>query len=93
MFVWGDRIVSSSTSVTGKTQIGYLLSSWLYMNTNCWDNVMFDNVSLDNSIGGFFITTPLTMLLIPSIINAFKSKSEVRNSICHLKNYAVNYCH
>ena len=21
------------------------------MNTNCWDNVMFDNASLDNSIG------------------------------------------
>ena len=44
------------------------------MNTNCWDNVMFDNPSLDNAIGGFFITTPLTMLLIPSIISAFKTK-------------------
>ena len=74
LFVWEERTVSSSTTVSGKTQIGYLLSSWLYMNTNCWDNVMFDNVSLDNSIGGFFITTPLTMLLIPSIVNAFKSK-------------------
>lgn len=74
LFVWQDRYVSSSTSVASKTHIGYLLSSWLYMNTNCWDNVMFNNTSLDNAIGGFFITTPLTMLLIPSIVNAFKSK-------------------
>lgn len=74
LFVWQDRTVSSSTLVAGKTHVGYILSSWLYMNTNCWDNIMFDNVSLDNAIGGFFITTPLTMLLIPSIVNAFKTK-------------------
>ena len=74
LFVWQDRTVSSSTIVAGKTHIGYILSSWLYMNTNCWDNLMFDNVSLDNFIGGFFITTPLTMLLIPSIVKAFKTK-------------------
>lgn len=74
LFVWEDRYISSSTSVASKTNIGYILSGWIYMNTNCWDNVMFDNVSLDNSIGGLFITTPLTMLLIPSIVNAFKTK-------------------
>ena len=44
------------------------------MNTSCWDNVMFDNVALDNTLGGFFITTPLTMLLVPSIYNVIKSK-------------------
>ena len=74
LFVWGDRTVSSSTSVASKTNIGYILSGWIYMNTNCWDNVMFDNASLDNSIGGLFITTPLTMLLIPSIVSAIKTK-------------------
>ena len=74
LFVWGDRYVSSTTTVGAKTNIGYILSGWIYMNTNCWDNVMFDNASLDNSIGGLFITTPLTMLLIPSIVRAFKSK-------------------
>lgn len=74
LFVWDDRVISSSTSVSSKTNIGYILSGWIYMNTNCWDNVMFDNPSLDNAIGGFFITTPLTMLLIPSITRAFKTK-------------------
>ena len=74
LFVWEDRVVSSSTSVASKTNIGYILSGWIYMNTNCWDNIMFDNASLDNSIGGLFITTPLTMLLIPSIVSAVKTK-------------------
>ena len=74
LFVWEDRTISSSTSVASKTNIGYILSGWIYMNTNCWDNVMFDNASLDNSIGGMFITTPLTLLLIPSIVSALKTK-------------------
>ncbi len=73
LFVWNDRKISTM-DVPAKVNIGYILSNWIYMNTNCWDNIMFDNASLDNAIGGFFITTPLTMLLIPSIIQALKSK-------------------
>ena len=74
LFVWEERTVSSSTIVSGKQSVGYILSNWIFMNTNCWDNILFDNVSLDNSIGGFFITTPLTMLLVPSVVAAFKTK-------------------
>lgn len=54
--------------------VGYMLANWLFMNTNCWDSILFDQSSLDNSIGGMFITTPLTMLLIPSIVKAVKTK-------------------
>ena len=68
-----DRKVSTM-NVPANVNIGYMLSNWLYMNTNCWDNILFDNVKLDNSIGGFFISTPLNMLLIPSMVKTFKSK-------------------
>lgn len=74
LFVWDERVVSSSTTVNSASHYGYILSNWLFMNTNCWDNILFDNVSLDNALGGFFITTPLTMLLIPSIVSTIKSK-------------------
>lgn len=73
LFVWSDRKIGTM-EVPANVNYGYILSNWIYMNTNCWDNVLFDNPSLDNSIGGMFITTPLTLLLIPSIVNAFKTK-------------------
>lgn len=73
MFVWEDRKIGTM-EIAKDVNIGYLLHNWIFMNTNCWDTMLFDNASLDNSIGGMFITTPLTMLLIPSIINVFKSK-------------------
>lgn len=73
LFVWQDRTVSS-TVITGPSNIGYILSNWIYMNTNCWNNIMFSNAPLDNALGGFFITSPLTMLLIPSIVQTIKSK-------------------
>lgn len=74
LFVWPDVIWSGESFGPGNINIGYILSSWLFMNTNCWDNILFNQSSLDNSIGGMFITTPLTMLLIPSIVRVFKTK-------------------
>ena len=73
MFVWEDRKIGQM-DVPAKVNTGYILANWIYMNTNCWDSILFDNPSLDNSIGGMFITTPLTMLLIPSIVKVIKSK-------------------
>lgn len=73
LFVWEERTISG-TEITANSNIGYILSNWIYMNTNCWSNLMFNNAPLDNAIGGFFITTPLTMLLIPSIVSAVKTK-------------------
>ena len=73
MFVWQDRTIGTM-EIASEINIGYIIHNWIFMNTNCWDTMLFDNASLDNSIGGMFITTPLTMLLIPSIVNVFKSK-------------------
>lgn len=73
LFIWDERIVSSTT-IPGYQNIGYILSGWLFMNTNCWNATMFAVGPLDNAIGGMFITTPLTMLLIPSILMAVKKK-------------------
>ena len=74
LFVWPEQIWAGEGFGPGNINIGYILSSWLFMNTNCWDNILFNQSSLDNSIGGMFITTPLTMLLIPSIVRVFKTK-------------------
>ena len=73
MFVWSDQQVGTYT-IPANQQAGYILTSWLFMNTNCWSSTLFSVSSLDNNIGGMFITTPLTMLLIPSIIKVFKEK-------------------
>ncbi|MCI5744765.1 MAG: YfhO family protein [Erysipelotrichaceae bacterium] len=73
LFVWSERSYAGM-KVTPMENIGYILSNWIYMNTNCWDNIMFDNKNLDNTLGGFFISTPLTMLLIPSIARTIRRK-------------------
>lgn len=71
LFVYDDRMVGDM-AISGKVSVGYIISNWLFMNTNCWDNILFSNASLDNSLGGFFITTPLTMLLIPTIYQTIR---------------------
>jgi len=74
LFWWEERTVSSTTSVSWYKEYGYILSQWLFLNTNCWNASIISNSSLDNAIGGMFITTPLTILLVPSIITKFKEK-------------------
>lgn len=71
LFVYEDRSVGAIT-IDSEVSVGYILTSWLFMNTNCWDTILCSNASLDNLIGGFFITTPLTLLLIPSIYQTIK---------------------
>lgn len=73
LFHFGDRNVGTM-KVESLINVGYILNNWVKMNTNCWDIMLYDNAKLDNSIGGFFITTPLTMLLVPTIVKTFKNK-------------------
>lgn len=69
MFVWQDRGIYPA-----KQSIGYVISSFLFMNVDCWSSTIFNNDGLDNLIGGMFITTPLTLMLIPTIVKHFKTK-------------------
>lgn len=73
MFVWSDRNTNHMTIGKEQTQL-YIISNFLFMNSNCWDTTVFKNSGLDNNIGGLFITTPLILLLVPTMINTFKSK-------------------
>ena len=73
MFVWKDRGTNGMT--IGKTQTKlYIISNFLFMNSNCWNTTVFNNSGLDNNLGGLFITTPLILLLVPTMINTLKSK-------------------
>ena len=75
MFAWKDRGTNGMTIGKEQTQL-YIISNFLFMNSNCWDTTVFKNSGLDNNIGGLFITTPLILLLVPTMINTFKSKKE-----------------
>ncbi len=69
--IWQDRTLGSNT-IKPYQQTGYLISNWLFMNTSCWNSTSFNVASLDNSNGGLFVTTPLTIMLIPCIIQTIK---------------------
>lgn len=79
-FVWPIRQVGGVTILPSQT-ISYILSQFFIINTECWSNAVFHIPNLDNNIGGLFITTPLTILLIPSIIYTFKSKKRFNIAI------------
>jgi putative flippase GtrA len=49
----------------------YIISEFFIMNYKCIGNAVF-NQSLDNAMGGLFITTPIALLLIPSLFQTFK---------------------
>lgn len=54
----------------------YILSNFFFINSNCWGGTLFNNPDLDNNLGGFFVTTPIALLLIPSLIRAVKTKKK-----------------
>ena len=73
MFVWEDRGTNGMV-IKGQQTMLYIVSNFLFMNTNCWDTTVFTNSGLDNNLGGLFITTPLILLFIPTFIETLKSK-------------------
>lgn len=73
MFVWEDR-GTNGMIIKGQQTMLYIVSNFLFMNTNCWDTTVFNNSGLDNNLGGLFITTPLILLFVPAFINTLKSK-------------------
>ena len=73
MFVWHDR-TANGVVITGTQTKLYIISNFLFMNSNCWNTTVFNNNALDNNLGGLFISTPLILLLVPSMINTLKSK-------------------
>jgi len=62
--------------VTSTQKKLYVLSNFFFINSNCWGGTLFNNPFLDNNLGGFFVTTPIALLLIPSLIRAVKTKKK-----------------
>ncbi len=74
IFVWPQRQLSATEIVSPIQSIGYVFTGFLFMNTDVWSSTVFSTSTLDNTIGGLFITTPIIMMLVPAIIKGFKTK-------------------
>lgn len=70
-FKWEDRGDISATQTRY-----YIFSNFFFINSNCWGGTLFNNAELDNNLGGFFVTTPIALLLVPSLIRAIKTKKK-----------------
>ena len=75
MFKWPERSVSWGAIDAKKIKL-VIVSNFLFMNSNCLHNTVFYTGGLDNMLGATFITTPLIILFIPTVINTFKSKNK-----------------
>jgi len=75
MFVWKPEDSNGVVMDATRTKL-YIVANFLFMNTSCWDSTVFHHSSLDNIIGGTFVTTPLILLFIPTVIDTFKSKKK-----------------
>lgn len=74
-FIWSENDTNGVQFDATRTKL-YIVSNFLFMNSNCWDTTVFHHQSLDNVLGGTFISTPLILLFIPTVINTFKSKKK-----------------
>ncbi len=74
IFVWEPRNYNNGQIVGATQSIGYVFTSFLFMNTDVWSTTVFYSPTLDNTMGGVFITTPIIMMLVPAIIKAFKTR-------------------
>ena len=70
-FKWEKRGEISATQTRY-----YIFSNFFFINSNCWGGTLFNNPDLDNNLGGFFVTTPIALLLVPSLIRAIKTKKK-----------------
>ncbi len=75
-FKWEENRPANGMEISSTQTRYYILSNFLFINSNCWGGTLFNNAQLDNNLGGFFVTTPIALLLIPSLIRAVKSKKK-----------------
>lgn len=75
MFKWPENSLSWGAIDAKKIKL-VIVANFLFMNSNCLNNTVFYTGSLDNMLGATFISTPLILLFIPTVINTFKSKNK-----------------
>jgi uncharacterized membrane protein YfhO len=72
-FIFAERF-SNELIPSLQTQL-YPLATFFYPPVNNWDSLVFTSKTFDNVYSSLYISTPLALLLIPSIIKTIKSKN------------------
>jgi len=52
----------------------YPLTSFYFMNITCFSTNLFRNYSYNNTMSSIFVFTPFILMLVPSVINSFRTK-------------------
>jgi len=74
-FIFGERF-SSELIPALQTQI-YPLATFFYPPVNNWDSLIFTNKTFDNAYSSLYISAPIALLLVPSIVKTIKSKNKL----------------
>ena len=72
-FIFAQRF-SNEVIPSLQTQL-YPLATFFYPPVNNWDSLIFTNKTFDNAYSSLYISAPIALLLIPSIIKTIKSKN------------------
>jgi uncharacterized membrane protein YfhO len=79
IFIFAERF-SNELIPSLQTQL-YPLATFFYPPVNNWDSLIFTNKTFDNAYSSLYISAPISLLLVPSIIKTIKSKSILNISI------------
>lgn len=74
MFIWDPKNANSTAIITPMQSFFYPLAQFLFPTSSNWDSLLFKNPSFDNTISSMFISTPLALLVWPSIIQTIQKK-------------------
>ena len=74
-FIFAERF-SNELIPSLQTQL-YPIATFFYPPVNNWDSLVFTNKTFDNAYSSLYISAPIALLLIPSIIKTVKSKNKL----------------
>jgi uncharacterized membrane protein YfhO len=78
-FIFAERF-SNELIPSLQTQL-YPLATFFYPPVNNWDSLIFTNKTFDNAYSSLYISAPIALLLVPSIIKTVKSKNKLNITI------------
>ena len=75
-FVFADRYAAET--IPGlQTQL-YPIATFFFPPVNNWDSLVFTSKLFDNVYSSLYISMPLALLLVPTVLNAFKSRKIIK---------------
>lgn len=74
MFIWDPKNTGSTALITPMQSFLYPLAQFLFPTSSNWDSLLFKNPTFDNTISSMFVSTPLALMVWPSIIQTIQRK-------------------